>query len=142
MIALQPDIQTFLFFAGISQVILVIGSLAIPKVLNWKSELKNVQTLIRQMFWTYAAYILVINLCFGLLSVFAFTELTDKSLLAKVVTGFIAVYWISRVFIQFFYFDRKSFPSGILNRIAEVLLVTLFVALSAVYSWSFYVNFI
>ncbi|TDE12789.1 hypothetical protein [Dyadobacter psychrotolerans] len=142
MIALQPDIQTFLFVAGISQVILVIGSLAIPKVLNWESELKNVQTLIRQMFWTYAAYILVINLCFGLLSVFAFTELTDKSLLAKVVTGFIAVYWISRVLIQFLYFDRKSFPSGILNRIAEVLLVTLFVALSAVYSWSFYVNFI
>ena len=136
------NIQTFLFLAGLSQIILVFGSLAIPKVLNWKSELKKVQTLIKQMFWTYAAYILIINLCFGLLSVFAFTELTDKSLLAKVITGFIAVYWISRVLIQFLYFDRESFPAGILNRIAEVMLVTLFVVLSAVYSWAFYVNFI
>ena len=136
------NIYTFLFLAGLSQIILVIASLAIPKVLNWKSELKNVQTLIRQMFWTYAAYILVINLCFGLLSVFAFAELIDGSFLAKVVTGFIAVYWISRVLIQFFYFDRESFPPGILNRIAEVLLVTLFVSLSAVYSWALYVNFI
>ena len=136
------NIQTFLFLAGISQIILVFGSLAIPKVLNWKGELKKVQTLIKQMFWIYAAYILVINLCFGLLSVFAFTELTDKSLLAKVITGFIAVYWISRVLIQFLYFDRESFPAGILNRIAEVMLVTLFVVLSAVYSWAFYVNFI
>ena len=136
------NIQTFLFLAGISQIILVFGSLAIPKVLNWKSELKNVQTLIRQMFWTYAAYILVINFCFGLLSVFALAELIDGSFLAKAVTGFIAVYWISRVLIQFLYFDRESFPPGVLNKIAEVLLVTLFIVLSAVYSWAFYVNFI
>jgi hypothetical protein len=129
-----------LFFAGLAQIALVFGSLAIPKVLGWKRELAKVQPLIRQMFWTYAAYILVINLCFGVLSVFAFRELIDGSFLARVVTAFIAVYWISRVLVQFFYFDRSGFPTGMFNRLAEIVLTILFIMLSIIYSFSFYLN--
>jgi hypothetical protein len=129
-----------LFLAGLAQLVLAVGSLAIPKVLGWKLELAKVQPLIRQMFWTYAAYILVINICFGLLSIIGINELTDGSFLAKVVTGFIAVYWISRVLVQFFYFDRSEFPSGVLNRLAEVVLTVLFIFLSIIYSFSFYLN--
>lgn len=140
MSSVNSNIPTFLFLAGIAQVILVIGSLAVPGVLGWKSELSKVQPLIRQMFWTYAAYILVINLCFGILSFTAHKELSDGSFLAQVVTGFIAVYWISRVFVQFFYFDRTSFPGGVLNQLAEVLLSLLFVLLSIAYVLAFCAN--
>jgi len=138
---LHFNIQQLIFIAGLAQIILVIGSLAIPKVLNWRPELAKVQPLIKQMFWTYAAYILVINLCFGLLSVFDFTELINGSELATLITGFIAVYWLSRVLIQFFYFDRANFPAGKWNKVAEVLLVSLFVFLSVVYSRAFYINY-
>ncbi|MCE7041883.1 hypothetical protein [Dyadobacter sp. CY312] len=131
-----------LFLAGLAQLVLAAGSLAIPKVLGWKLELAKVQPLIRQMFWTYAAYILVINICFGMLTIFGINELTDSSFLAKVVTGFIAVYWISRVLVQFFYFDRSGFPSGVLNRLAEVVLTVLFIVLSVIYSLTFYLNYI
>ena len=127
--------------AGLAQIALVAGSLAIPKVLKWDAELAKVQLLIKQMFWTYAAYILVINLCFGLISFFVAGDLLNGSRLAMLVTGFIAVYWISRVLIQFFYFDRSSFPTGRLNKIAEIVLVALFIILSIVYSWAFYLNF-
>lgn len=92
-----------LFLSGLAQLVLVVASLAIPKVLGWKAELAKVQPLIRQMFWTYAAYILVINGCFGLLSVVAIDELLSRSFLAQVITGFIAVYWISRVLVQFLF---------------------------------------
>ena len=141
MTALQIDINALIKFAGLAQVVLVIGSLAIPGILKWRVELSKVQMLIKQMFWTYAAYILVINLCFGLLSVFACRELRNGSVLAMLVTGFIAVYWISRVLIQFLYFDRTNFPSGGWNKFAEVLLVTLFIFLSVVYSQAFYINY-
>jgi len=142
MDSIYQYLPEYLFLAGLAQLVLAAGSLAIPGVLGWKSELAKVQTLIRQMFWTYAAYILVINICFGLLSVFGIKELTDGSFLAKVVTGFIAVYWISRVLLQFFYFDRSGFPSGALNRLAEVVLTVLFVVLSVIYSLAFYLNYI
>jgi hypothetical protein len=141
MAALQIDINALIKFAGLAQIALVIGSLAIPGILKWRVELSKVQPLIKQMFWTYAAYILVINLCFGLLSVFAYQELRNGSVLAMVVTGFIAVYWISRVLIQFLYFDRTNFPAGGWNKFAEILLVALFIFLSIVYSRAFYINY-
>lgn len=141
METILPDIQRFIFFAGLAQIALVLGSLAIPRILNWKMELNKVQTLIKQMFWTYAAYILSINLSFGLLSVFAYKDLTNGSLLASVICGFIAMYWISRILIQFFYFDRRSFPTGLWNRLAEMILLALFLFLSIVYGMAFYYNY-
>lgn len=135
-------IFNLIFLAGIAQIVLVFGSLVIPAMLNWKNELVKVSLLIKQMFWTYAAYILVINLCFGVLSVFAIKELLNGSLLALFICGFIAVYWISRVLIQFLYFDRKSFPKGKLYIAGELVLIVLFVFLSIIYCWAFYVNWV
>ena len=137
----QNVIQQLIRLAGLAQTTLVIGSVFIPKVLGWKGELAKVQPLIKQMFWTYAAYILVINLCFGLLSMFDYRELANGSNLAAIINGFIAAYWISRVLVQFFYFDRSNFPAGKWNKLAEVVLVLLFISLSAVYSFAFYFNF-
>ncbi|RZM18461.1 MAG: hypothetical protein EOO88_40660 [Pedobacter sp.] len=134
-------IQTAIFFAGLAQIVLVGGSLLIPGILNWTNELAKVQILIKQMFWTYAAYILVINLCFGLLSVFALAELLNGSLMSMLVCGFIAMYWVSRVGVQFFYFDRSGFPTGVWHRIAETVLIILFVFLSIVYSMACYYNY-
>ena len=73
------SIEMLLRLAGLAQICLVIGSLAIPKVLKWDLALAGVDILIRQMFWTYAGYILVINLCFGLISVFGYQVLTNGS---------------------------------------------------------------
>jgi hypothetical protein len=131
-----------IIIAGILQIILVFASLAIPKLLNWKEELSKVSDLIRQIFWTYAGYILSINLCFGVLSVFAARYLIDGSFLAKVITGFIAAYWATRIAIQFFYFDRKAAPKGWIYFWGEVALVGLFVFLTIVYSYAFFYNFL
>jgi hypothetical protein len=135
------QIQQIIYLAGLAQIALALGSLAVPKVLNWQGQLTKVEPLIRQMFWVYAAYIFVINLCFGFLSIFAFRDITNASTLSIAVTGFIAVYWLSRVLIQFLYFDRSNFPTGKYHKLAEVVLVTVFVFLSITYSWAFYLNY-
>jgi len=136
------QIDILLRIAGLAQLTLVAGSFAIPRVLNWRNELVKVQPLIKQMFWTYAAYILIINLCLGLLSLLYYKELLNGSTLSLLVSGFIALYWISRVLIQFFYFDRTNFPAGKWNRLAELLLVVLFIFLSIVYILACYCNYI
>ncbi|GAB3927909.1 hypothetical protein [Mucilaginibacter myungsuensis] len=128
--------------AGAAQIALAIGSLAVPRLLNWTAELSKVSSIIRQMFWVYAAYILVINLSFGTVSVFCAEELADHSTLATLVSAFIAVYWISRLLIQFFVLDRAGFPTGTWHKIGETVLVSVFVILSASYSYIFYLNLI
>lgn len=127
--------------AGLGQLALVAGSLAIPRLLHWKEELSRVQApLIRQIFWVYSAYIWAINLGFGLLSTFAPHWLLEKTPLAGTVAGFIALYWTSRVLIQVFYFDRSGVPKTSFFVLAELALSTLFLFLSLTYGAVAYFN--
>jgi hypothetical protein len=119
--------------AGLSQLILVVASLAIPRLLNWKADLAKLRPLTRQVFWTYAAYIWVTNLSFGLVSTLTPQLLLDRSPLAQLVCSFIAVYWAARVVIQFAYFDRTDAPKGRFFVLGETALITLFVGLTIVY---------
>ncbi|QEG23534.1 hypothetical protein [Mariniblastus fucicola] len=129
-----------IFIAGALQLVLVIGSLAIPRVLNWSDDTAKLRPLTRQVFWTYAGYIWATNLSFALISMLSPASLMDGSFLASAVTIYITLYWAARVAIQFFYFDRSDAPKGIQYDVAEWALVALFVALTAIYGWAFLLN--
>jgi hypothetical protein len=125
--------KTLLVAAGAGQLMLVVASLAIPRVLWWPEDLARLRPLTRQVFWTYAGYIWSTNLSFGLVSAFAPHWLLDRAPPARAVCGFIATYWGARVAIQFAYFDRSDAPRGLRYTLAEAALIALFVALTLVY---------
>ena len=133
-------LKLLILVCGLGHIALSIGSLAIPKALQWNMHLKNLQPLLRQMFWTYAAYILVINLSFGVLSQIAADELINKSMLAKSITLFISIYWLARIGIQFFYFDKTNAPKGIIYTVGEFALITLFALFTIVFFVAFLYN--
>jgi hypothetical protein len=130
---IAQTLPILVLIAGFGQLALIAGSLAIPRILRWREETATLRPLTRQVFWTYAAYIWCANLAFGLVSLQP-KCLLDHSPLAACVTGFIAAYWIGRVLIQFFYFDRSDAPQGMPVRALEAALVGLFIYLSLVYS--------
>jgi hypothetical protein len=131
--ALVAHLPALVLAAGIGQLALVAASLLIPRVLRWREDTAKLRPLTRQVFWTYAVYIWCTNLAFGLVSLRP-GWLLDRSPLAGCVMGFITAYWVGRVLIQFFYFDRSDAPPGLHVRLAEVALVGLFVFLSLVYA--------
>ena len=133
-------LETLVWLAGVGQLGLVVGSLAIPRVLGWREQLAGLRPLIRQVFWTYAAYIWCTNLSFGLISALAPSALLDRSTLATAVTLFITAYWLGRVLIQFFYFDRHDAPQGRWIWVGETILVALFICLTLVYGAAFFNN--
>jgi hypothetical protein len=133
MVALADHLPALVFIAGVGQLALVVASLAIPRVLRWREDTARLRPLTRQVFWTYAVYIWATNLCFGLVSLRP-AWLLDRAPLAACVTGFMAVYWLGRLLIQFFYFDRSDAPTGLPVRMAEAALVALFVFLVVVYA--------
>jgi hypothetical protein len=140
MTTLFNHIELLVRLAGIAQICLAAGSTAIPGILKWKTELVKVNPLIRHIFWMYAGYILIINFCFGFVSALCADDLTNGSKLAVLDTGFIGLYWISRLCIQFFGFERKNFPTGKWLIVGETVLVSLFVFLCTVYGLAFYYN--
>jgi len=129
-----------IFSCGALHLAVSVASLSIPTLLRWRPQLQVLNPLLRQMFWTYAAYILFINTWFGIMSLIATDELMSKSTLAKSITLFIAAYWFARLAIQFFYFDRSEAPGGLLYIVGEAVLVGLFLLFAVVYSVAFFYN--
>ena len=122
----KTTIPTLIVLAGIGQLLLSVASLAIPGVLNWRQELTTVSPLTRSLFWTYAAYTLGIHICFAAISILAPHELANGGVLATAITGFIALYWGTRLLLQFTWYDRTVVGQRVLFRIAEIGLVMLF----------------
>jgi hypothetical protein len=127
-------VETLVRLAGIGQLLLVIASPAIPRVLGWRQEVSGLRPLTRQVFWTWAAYVWLTHLCFGLLSTFGAALLVDGTPLAGLVSSFIAAWWSARLVIQFTYFDRSAAPPGRIYKVGEAALVLLFVVLGSVYT--------
>jgi hypothetical protein len=126
--------------AGAGQLALCALSFAIPRVLGWRGDLAKLRVVNRQIFWVYAAYIFCFHLCFGLLGLLGADLLLDQSILATVVCGFIAVYWLARLVIQFTWFDRSDAPQGLRFKLAEALLVCAFAAFAGAFGWAFVFN--
>lgn len=124
--------------AGVGQLCLVAGSAFIPKCLNWKDVSEN--RLMRQLFWTYACYILAMHTFFGVLSTFAPVALTSGDLLGDALLCLMWLWWSVRIVLQFCCFDRSCIPQTRFNGLAEVLLVLLFVYLSTVYGFALWRN--
>jgi hypothetical protein len=134
---LDRYLPVLLQVAGWGQVLLIVGSLGIPRVLQWSEKLSSLSTLLRQMFWVYSFYIWCTNLCFGLLSALGPGLLLDGSPLAACVTGFILGYWLIRMVVQWVYFDISEIPQTGFNVAARWILEVLFTALTVVYALSF-----
>lgn len=126
-------IEIALLLAGLAQLAIASSSVFIPRLLGWRQETALLRPLTRQVFWTYASYILGIHVAFAALTLLAPRALTDGSILARAVCAFIAVYWATRLILQFTVFDR-SVAVRPLFRFAEMAYVSAFVYLAIVYS--------
>jgi hypothetical protein len=125
-------IETLVLIAGLVQLAVAGASLAIPRMLGWKEQTAKLDELTRQVFWTYAGYILGTNVFFGVVSTVAPHWLTDSSGLARTLCGFIATYWGVRVVIQFTAY-RGVRPQGVVYRLAEVALLLAFIYCTVIY---------
>ncbi|HYC91537.1 MAG TPA: hypothetical protein VEO54_20120 [Thermoanaerobaculia bacterium] len=125
--------KSALILAGVAQLGIAAFSLFIPRLLDWRGETARLKPLTRQVFWTYAGYILGFHVAFGLLSLLAPAALLEGTLLARVVCGFIAVYWLVRLTLQFVAYDRSVAAGRPLFRFAEAAYVSTFAYLVLVY---------
>lgn len=119
--------------AGIAQLVLCAASPFIPVVLKWPEHLRALPKLLRQVFWTYAAYILGAHLCFAAVSILAARAMLAGGPMAVAVSGFIALWWSARLVIHVCGFDTTEVPDTGWHRAAKRALGLLFTGLTAVY---------
>ena len=119
--------------AGISQLMLCVASVAIPRKLQWSERTADLVPLMRQLFYTYAVYVLGSHFFFAGVSLLLADELLAGGRLGIAMLGIMAFWWTVRIVCQFFFFDRTGIPDTRFNRIAEAILIVLFFCLTTVY---------
>jgi len=125
-----------LYLAGIAHFGILIASANVPKALDWKNALAPLPKMLRQMFWVYGWFIVLIIISFGTITLVHAETLAAGGELARWINGFIFVFWFVRLMVQFFVFDAKPFLTNWFYKIGYQLLTLVFVFMIAVYAWA------
>jgi hypothetical protein len=103
------NLALLIFVGGILHFGMLIASALVPQVLDWKASLCKLDRLSQQIVWVHGAFLVLVIIGFGLVSVLLPAELAGASPLARAICGFIAAFWGARLAIQFFVFDARPF---------------------------------
>jgi hypothetical protein len=107
------DLTTLLRIGGLLHFGILIASFLTPHTLDWRTELRKLQPMSRQLVWVHGGYIVLMIVGFGLILTTQAPALASTTGLARAFCLFVAVFWGIRLAIQFFYFA----PGELLNKL-------------------------
>jgi len=91
-----------------------------PTYFNWKTELKDLSLMNRQMMYTHTFFIAFTVLLMGLLCVFSATEIVSTKLGKQFALG-LGVFWLIRFFLQFFGYSSELWKGKIFETIVHMV---------------------
>lgn len=122
-------------FAGIILLCIVSAHFFAPRKMRWSDNLRLVEPVFRQVFIIHCVFLIGCVLAMALVCLLLPQQLIGEPL-GRLVLGFMALFWVARVGVQFFYYEssiKKQFPVfNLLFSAAFVYLATLFTVLSLI----------
>src|SRR5262249_31070694 len=109
-------------------------------VFDWYNDIKKLKPLNQEIAKTYGRYIQGLNFSFGLIAILFTNDLKDQTGLATALTGLIAAYWTGKVITQFSYYPMYQIPNKIVFKVGEVLMNTMFISFSIIFTVLFVNN--
>jgi hypothetical protein len=123
-------------FGGVFHLSLLIAGALAMRVLAWRTELRRLCDLSRHMIWTHAAFVVMTIVAFGVISLFNADVLSSGHRLARWFCGFVAIFWGSRLVVQFFVFDARPHLTSRFLAVGYHALTFVFAYLTAVYAYT------
>jgi len=93
--------------AGVVHMGIMAANAPLPKKLCVRERLAGVPRFIRQIFYVHWIYIVIVLGMFAALCLGFARELAGASTLGRFLSGFMASFWLLRVVLQRFYYDRE-----------------------------------
>ena len=103
-----------------------------PKYFNWQKEFDTLSLVNRQMIWVHTFFIALAIFLMGLLCLTSATELIETKLGKKISLGF-GIFWVTRLFIQFFGYSSKLWKGKAFETSVHILFTLLWVYLSFIF---------
>ena len=129
-------LTTLLLLGGVCHFGILLASALVPRVLDWKGELKHLSPLSRHLVWTHGAFIVLTIVAFGVISVANASHLADGSAVSRWFCGFVAAFWLARLGIQLFLFDARPFLTGVFLKLGYHGLTVVFAFLGSIYGYA------
>ena len=125
--------RTLIQLGGLTHFAILIASALTPGVLEWRRHLATLPPLLRQLFWVYGSFIVLVIISFGTISLAHASTLASGEPLARSVCAVIAIFWGARLAVQWFVFDATPFLTNTLLKVGYHTLTVAFVALTVIY---------
>jgi hypothetical protein len=116
--------------AGFVHLGIIAANIPLPAKLRVRERLAGVPRFIRQIFYVHWIYIVIVLGMFAALCLGFAPELAGGSRLGQFLSAFMAVFWLSRIVLQVFYYDpevrRENRSMDTLYLASLVILVGVF----------------
>ncbi len=129
------NLASFIRLAGVGQLGILAASALVPAQLDWKRVLAALPRLHRQMYWTYGGYVVLAIIFNGVVCIAEPVELAGGSPLARIMCGYIAIFWGVRLCLQLV-FDVKPFLTTRWLRTGYHLLTALFASFTLLFFYA------
>jgi hypothetical protein len=106
--------------------LVLVASFQVPGKLNWREELPRLSAFNRKLMYAYGAFIVLTIVTFGVFTIAMHGELLAGSRPAIFFAGFITVFWLLRISLDFFYYKHEDWPTGKQFVVGHALLTSLF----------------
>ena len=127
------DLSELIFLGGVFHLGILLASAAVPQALRWKDSLQGLDRLLRHLIWVHGAFIVLVIVGFGVLSLTLAPEMAAGTPLARGICAFIALFWASRLAVQLFLFDAKAHLKTTLLKVGYHGLTLVFMYQTLVY---------
>jgi hypothetical protein len=120
---------------GVLLIILALVHGFFPKYFNWEKELKSLSLINRQMMAVHTFFIALAIFLIGLLCLVSSKELIETKL-GKTISLGIGIFWLMRLFIQFFGYSSELWKGKGFETAIHILFSLLWTYLSIVFIWA------
>jgi hypothetical protein len=128
--------KTLLQIAAGLQLLILIASALVPRVLDWRRNLAGLHPFLRKLFWVYGAFIVLVIIAFATLTFLHAGAMAAGEPVARSLCAFIAVFWAARLVVQLAVFDTRPFLTNWFYKLGYHALTVIFAALVFIYGWS------
>jgi hypothetical protein len=118
---------------GVLQIGLALLHAFFPRHFRWKEELSGLTILSRQIMYVHTLFIALIIFLMGVLCLTSASELITTPLGKRICLG-LALFWVTRLLIQFFGYSSDLWKGKIFETIIHIIFSVLWVYLTATYA--------
>jgi hypothetical protein len=128
--------KTLLQIAAGLQLLILIASAQVPRVLDWRRNLAGLHPFLRKLFWVYGVFILLVIIAFATLTFLHTDAMAAGEPVARSLSTFIAIFWAARLLVQLVVFDARPFLTNWFYKLGYHALTVIFAALVFIYGWT------